>query len=135
MVVYCFSLCGHPAGTNEIASPLCRHSRRVRTRLLQVALLHSTGGRLARLARLHSTRGQVPFLRLCSTGTLGGQAAIFRRPGGRSRVALRSKGGLRGHLGALHTLGAMGTKGRSRYLSFRFWTCDGYVGLVMDWLL
>ena len=87
MVVYCFSLCSHPAGTNEIASPLCRHSRRVRTRLLQVALLHSTGGRLARLVRLHSTRGQVAFLRLRSTGTPGGQAAIFRRPGGRSRVA------------------------------------------------
>jgi len=110
MVVYCFSLCGHPAGTNEIASPLCRHSRRVRTRLLQVALLHSTGGRLARLARLHSTRGQVAFLRLRSTGTPGGQAAIFRRLGGRSRVALRSKGGLRGHLGALHTLGPWGPR-------------------------
>jgi hypothetical protein len=80
MVVYCFSLCGHPAGTNEIASPLYRYSRRLRTRLLQVALLHSTG---CHLARLHSTRGQVAFL-----------------------LSLRSsRGGLRGKVGALHTLG------------------------------
>jgi hypothetical protein len=29
--IYCFCLCGHPAITNEIASPLCSNSRRVRT--------------------------------------------------------------------------------------------------------
>jgi hypothetical protein len=34
-------LCGHPAGTNYITCPLCRLSRRVRTRL-QVLALHST---------------------------------------------------------------------------------------------
>jgi hypothetical protein len=27
--IYCFCLCGHPAITNEIASPLCSNSRRV----------------------------------------------------------------------------------------------------------
>jgi hypothetical protein len=39
-------LCGHPAGTNYITCPLCRLSRRVRTRLQVLALhrvfLHST---------------------------------------------------------------------------------------------
>jgi hypothetical protein len=45
-ITFCFSLCGHPAGTNYITCPLCRLSRRVRTRLQVLALhqvfLHST---------------------------------------------------------------------------------------------
>jgi hypothetical protein len=49
MVVYYFSLCGPPSNTHEFTSPLCSHSRRVRTRLLMVALLHSSGGQVALL--------------------------------------------------------------------------------------
>jgi hypothetical protein len=122
MVVYCFSLCGHPAGTNKIASPLYRYSRRLRTRLLQVALLHSTG---CHLARLHSTRGQVAFL-LClrSRGPPGLQAT------------LRSRGGLRGKVGALHTLGTA-RRLSDAYVSYvrimldLSWMLDMHVGFVI----
>jgi hypothetical protein len=133
MVVYCYSLCGHPAGTNEIASPLHRYSRRLRTRLLQVALLHSTG---CRLARVHTTRGQVAFL-LClrSRGPPGLQAALRHR-GGRSRRHHRSRGGIRGKVGALHTLGTA-RRLSDAYVSYvrimldLSWMLDMHVGFVI----
>jgi hypothetical protein len=120
MVVYCFSFCGDPPGTNGIASPLYRRSRRVRTRL-QVVRLHSTGCHLARLDRLHSTRGQVAFLlRRRSRDTPGLQAALLRRSGGRS-TQRRSKGGISGKVGALHTLG---TAGRTEFVLVMFGMLD-----------
>ena len=138
-IACCFSLCGHPAGTNEITCPLCRNSRRVRTRLqvsaLHWALLHRTGGRLTRPSRLRASRGQVPLLlHRRSRGTSGPTRRSRRR---------RSQGGLRGS--KVGALGPLGTPGRARYLycplvdlsafvplwlsafaplfSCRFWTC------------
>ena len=59
MVVYSFSLCGPPIDTHEFASPLCSNSRRVRTRLLKVALLHRPGGQLALLkVAVHTPGGE-----------------------------------------------------------------------------
>ena len=58
MVVYSFSLYGPPVDTHEFASPLCSHSRRVRTRLLKVALLHRPGGQLALLKVAVYTPGE-----------------------------------------------------------------------------
>ena len=59
MVVYFFSLCGPPVDTHEFASPLCSHSRRVRTGLLKVALLHRPGGQLALLkVAVHTPGGE-----------------------------------------------------------------------------
>jgi len=110
-IAYCFSLCGHPAGTNEITCPLCRNSRRVRTRLLQVptlhwALLHCTGGRLTRPSRLRPSRGQVPLLlHRRSRGTPGPTRCSRQR---------RSQGGLHGS--KVGALGPLGTPGRARYL-------------------
>ena len=59
MVVYSFSLCGPPVDTHEFASPLCSHSRLVRTGLLKVALLHRPGGQLALLkVAVHTPGGE-----------------------------------------------------------------------------
>jgi hypothetical protein len=55
MVVYYFSLCGPPVNTHEFASPLCSHSRQVKTRFLMVALLHSLGGQVALLHRTENS--------------------------------------------------------------------------------
>jgi len=74
-----FSLCGQPTGTNYITWSLCRHRRRVRTRLQVVALhwvlLHRTAGHLTRASPrsrtsglLHSRRGTPPGR---SRGTTG----------------------------------------------------------------
>jgi hypothetical protein len=51
-----FSLCSPRADTNEFHSPLCSHSRRVRTRLLLVAHLHRSG---CRVTLPHTPGGQV----------------------------------------------------------------------------
>ena len=57
--IYCFRLCGHPLGTNEIAYPYSC-SRRLRTRLRQLDLLHSRrsdrpGGLRGRQGAPHTT--------------------------------------------------------------------------------
>jgi hypothetical protein len=89
MFVHCFGLCGHHAGTNEIASPLCRHIQRVRTRLLEMALLQAMSGRLLPLSHnsrglrglrsMGPPRGQAALLRLSSTTTPGGGTSTSRR--------------------------------------------------------
>ena len=102
MVVYCFSFCGRPPGTNEFASLLCSHSRRVRYRLLYMAFR-----RLLQVALLRTTGGQVAFLR--SPSTPGGQLALLRTTGGKvGNVVLRPGHtvGKVGKMGVLHTLGA-----------------------------
>ena len=75
MFVHCFGLCGHHAGTNEIASPLYRHNQRVRTRVLEMSgrllpLSHNSRG-LRGLRSMGSPRGQAA-LRLSSTTTPSG---------------------------------------------------------------
>ena len=61
-IACCFSLCGHPACTNGITCPLCRHSQQVRTRLevpaLHWALLHCTGAWLTPPTRHSRTPGR-----------------------------------------------------------------------------
>jgi hypothetical protein len=74
-IAFCFSLCGHPAGTNYITCPLCRLSRRVRNRL-QVLALHRVF--------LHSTR---PTLRSRTCG-------LHRRGPTRRGRGRRRSGGL-----------------------------------------
>jgi hypothetical protein len=110
--IYCFCLCSHPAGTNEIASPLCSNSQRVRTRL-HMAILQAMCGRLARLPLSHSSRGLVAFL-------------LGRTPAHRKSDRPR---GLRGQLGALHTTVATGRRtsewlcGCSTLLHVGCWIC------------
>ena len=106
MVVYCFSFRGHPPGINEFTSLLCSHSRRIRRRLLYMALR-----RLLQVALLRTTGGQgvqVAFLR--SSDTPGGQLALLRRPCGNvGKVVLcpGRKVGKVGNMGArFHTLGS-----------------------------
>jgi hypothetical protein len=81
---YRFSLRGQPASTNYITWSLCRHRRRVQTRLQVVALhwvlLHRTAGHLTRASPcsrtsglLHSHRGTPPGR---SRGTTGLQASL-----------------------------------------------------------
>lgn len=141
-----FSLCGQPAGTNYITWSLCRHSRRVRTRLQVVALhwvlLHRTSG------LLHSRRGTPPGR---SRSTPGLQASFHNswgstgstvRPRSRvgrsgSKVGARLRVGLRGSkVGAplgvglrgskvVGALGPLGTAPRARYYTCRFWTLYG----------
>jgi hypothetical protein len=92
--IYCFFLCGHPAITNEIASPLCSNSRRVQTRL-HMAILQAMCGRLARLPLSHNSRGQVAFLLgLRTRGPPGGLATLRLPsrldPGGRTPAHRKS---------------------------------------------
>jgi hypothetical protein len=131
-IACCFSLCGHPAGTNYITWPLCRLRRRVRTRLQVLALhwvlLHSTPGqRTRRTPRsstcgllLHSRRATPRGRRRRRSRGLGRPTGSTRRrrsQGGHSCSQgglSRSQGGLRRtKVGALRLLG---TAPRARYL-------------------
>ena len=141
-----FSLCGQPTGTNYITWSLCRHRRRVRTRLQVVALhwvlLHRTAGHLTRASPrsrtsglLHSRRGTPPGR---SKGTTGLQASVRSswgstgstvRPRSRvgrsgSKVGARLQVGLRGSK-VVGALGPLGTAPRARYYTCRFWTLYG----------
>jgi hypothetical protein len=126
-IACCFSLCSHPVGTNYITWPLCRRHRRVRTRLLVLALhwvlLHPTAGQPTRpspcsrtCGLLHSRRA-TPRGHTCirSRGTLGRRSRGFGRPTGRTRRR-HSQVGLRGS--KVGALGPLGTAPRARYLCF-----------------
>jgi hypothetical protein len=126
-IAYCFSLCGHPTGTNYITWPLCRHRRRVRTRLQVAAfhwvLLHNTIGQLTRpsprsrtCGLLHSRRATPRGrTRRHSRGTPGRCSRGFGRPTGRTRQR-RRQGSLRGS--KVGALGPMGT------FASLFWRCS-----------
>jgi hypothetical protein len=127
-IAFCFSLCGHPTGTNYITCPLCRLRRRVRTRLQVLALhrvfLHSTRPTRptprSRTRGLHHRRRATPRGRgrrrsgglACPTGTTThrkGQGGLSCR-----YSHSHSQGGLRwSKVGAL---GPLGTAPRARYL-------------------
>jgi hypothetical protein len=64
MFVHCFRLRGHHAVTNEIASPLCKYSWRVRTR-------GSTIRRCSKGSRQDSPRGLHGLLNILRIGTMG----------------------------------------------------------------
>lgn len=128
---FCFSLCGHPAGTNYITCPLCRLSRRVRTRLQVLALhqvfLHSTRptphSRTRGLHRRRPTRRGRGRRRSGGLARPTGTTTRRRGQGGlrRSHSHNLSQGGVRwskvGALGPLGTApGPLGTTPRARYL-------------------
>jgi hypothetical protein len=108
-------LCGHPAGTNYITWSLCRHRRRVRTRLrvpaLHWVLLHSTAGHLTRASPRSSTSGLLHRRRR----TPGLQASSGRSKGTTGRSS-RIRVGRRGS--KVGALGPLGTTPRTRYLHF-----------------
>lgn len=130
-IAFCFSLCGHPTGTNYITCPLCRLRRRVRTRLQVLALhwvfLHSTAGQRTRPTRRSRTRGLLLHRRRATPRGRGrrrsgglarptGTTTRRRGQGGlsRSHSHSHSQGGVRGSkVGALRPLG---TAPRARYL-------------------
>jgi hypothetical protein len=130
-ITFCFSLCGHPAGTNYITCPLCRLSRRVQTRLQVLALhqvfLHSTRptphSRTRGLHRRKPTRRGRGRRRsgglACPTGTTTrrrGQGGLRHSHSHKlSLVGVRwSKVGALGPLGTAP--GPLGTAPRARYL-------------------
>jgi hypothetical protein len=126
-IACCFSLCGHPAGTNYITWPLCRRRRWVRTRLqvpaLHWVLLHTTAGQPTRpsprsrtCGLLHSHRA-TPRGRTSrrSRGTSGRHSRGFGRPTRRTRWR-HSQAGLRGS--KVGALGPLGMAPRARYLCF-----------------
>jgi hypothetical protein len=123
-ITFCFSLCGHPAGTNYITCPLCKLNRRVRTRLQVLALhrvfLHSTRptprSRTRGLHRHRPTRRGRGRRRSGGLTRPTGTTTRRRGQGGlrRSHSHNLSQGGVRwSKVGELEPLG---TAPRARYL-------------------